>query len=270
MMAGWYALLGLVVILAVGWLGLRIQPAPFPAYSQAQTNPETTPLPPGLPAPVQRFYRKLYGERIPIITSAVISGRATIRPVQNGPSLPARFRFVHIVGQDYRHYIEATFFGVPIMQVNERYVGGVSRQEVPLAGVTENDPHANQAANLGLWAEAIWFPAIFLTDPRVRWEPVNDVTAVLIVPFEGMLERYVVRFDAQTGLIQWMESMRFKGAEKVLWLNRTLGWHEMNGQLMATVGAAIWMDDGKPWATFTVLEAVYNVDVEEYVRIKGL
>jgi hypothetical protein len=34
-------------------------------------------------------------------------------------------------------------------------------------------------------------------------------------------------------------------------------------------GAAIWMDDGKPWAYFTVEDIVFNVDVREYIRAKG-
>ncbi len=43
----------------------------------------------------------------------------------------------------------------------------------------------------------------------------------------------------------------------------------LNGQLTNTIGAAIWMDDGKPWAVFTVEDIVFNVDVKEYIRQKG-
>ena len=80
-------------LVTLGWLGLQVQPRPFPAYPPAGT-PETVPLPAGLPAPVERFYRQTYGGRVPVITSAVITGRATLRPVPGGPAFPARFRFM--------------------------------------------------------------------------------------------------------------------------------------------------------------------------------
>ena len=85
---------GLAGLLLLGWLGFKVTPTPFPAISSAAATPQTVPRPSGLPAPVERFYRLTYGERIPVITSAVITGRATIRPIPGGPTLPARFRFI--------------------------------------------------------------------------------------------------------------------------------------------------------------------------------
>ena len=31
-----------------------------------------------------------------------------------------------------------------------------------------------------------------------------------------------------------------------------------------------WEDQGQPWISLEVEEAVYNVDVDEYIRAKGL
>jgi hypothetical protein len=90
------------------------------------------------------------------------------------------------------------------MQVNESYIDGKDVQELPWAKV-ENDPKTDQAGNLGLWSETIWFPAFFLTDPRVSWLPIDNQTTILQVPFEASFERYVVRFNPDSGLIDCLE-----------------------------------------------------------------
>jgi hypothetical protein len=248
-----YVVAGLVVLALAGWLGLQIKPRPFPGVSQAQPALATVPLPVSLPPPVERYFRLLYGDRIPVITSAVVTGRGTIRPVAGGPRLPVRFRFTHLAGQDYRHYIEATLFGLPIMQVNEYYVGGKERMVLPW-GVEEDNPKLDQGGALGMWAESIqWLPAILVTDPRVRWEPVDDVTAWLLVPFRDSYERFLLRFDPTTARILYWEVMRYKGGQgdKVLWVNGT------------------WFDEGTPWAEFNAEEVVYNVPVDVSFTAKG-
>ena len=262
----------LASLLALGWLGLQVKPVPFPAISDASAAPKTIPLPPGLPAPVERFYRLTYGERIPVITSAIITGRATLRPIPGGPTLPARFRFIHQAGHNYRHYIEATWFGLPILTVNESYLDGVSHIELPWQK-SEGNPQTAQAANLGLWAETTAMPAVFLTDSRVHWQAVDDSAALLIVPFGGAHETFVVRFDPFTGRPTLLESMRFKvttGNHKTLWSNELLQWATFGGVTLPSVGTVTWQDDGRPWATFTTERIDLNTDVSVSVRAKGL
>lgn len=264
-------ILVLAVLTVIGWIGLRITPAPFEPFPQPSSGPaETIPLPDGLPAPVERFYRTVYGDQIPVIESAVISGRGRMRPA--GPFyLPVRYRFTHDAGQGYRHYIEATFFGLPVLKINERYVDGVGRMELPF-GTVEDDPKVNQGGNLGLWAESMWLSPVYLTDARVRWAPVDDVTALLIVPFEDTEETFVVRFDPETGLPSYLESMRYQGAEsneKTLWLNEVTRWGEMDGHPFMQDAALIWINQREPWALLTAEEIVYNVDVSEYIRARG-
>lgn len=260
----------LIILLAIGWLGLRVNPRPFASYPEHTPTLATMPLPDDLPAPVDRYFRRLYGDEVPVITSAVISGRAEIRPF--GVTLPARYRFTHEAGQAYRHYIEATFFGLPFMRVNEHYLDGHARLEIPIIGNSEG-PHTDQAANLGLWAESTLLPAILITDPRVRWEPVDAQNALLNIPFGEEEQQFLVRFDAETGDLARMEAMRYRDeqSEQILWLADTLPGRtiEAGGAVLQAVGTATWADQGRPWAIFTAEEVIYNVDVTDYIRASG-
>lgn len=266
-------LLYVIVILAgliiLGWAGIQIKPAPFTVFPRGQTELQTVPMPEGLPAPVERFYRELYGERVPVVTSAVITGRARMRPVGN-IFLPSRFRFTHAAGQGYRHYIESTFFGFPILRVNERYLDGKGLMELPF-GIFEGQK-INQGANLGLWGEAMWYPAIFLTDERVRWEAVDEKTALLFVPYEDDKQTLLVRFDPESGLPEIIEAMRYKGEdspEKTLWIPQVLEWDDVNGVPTMSKAAITWFDDGAPWVVFEVEDIVLNEDVQDYIRARG-
>ena len=238
----------------VGWLGLHLQPARFaPIPANAAPLP-TMALPAGLPAPVDRFYRQRYGEHVPVVQSAVITGRGTMRiaPLFN-LTFPARFRFVHNAGRSYRHYIEVTLFGLPALKVNEYYVDGKDRQEQPWAVMTDN-PKLDQGGNLGMWSELLhWVPSVLLTDPAVRWEAVDDETALLVVPFGDEEERFVVRFSAATGEVVYWEVMRYADGEgeKTLWINGT------------------WFEDGTPWFVITEDDVALNVTVDTSISAKG-
>lgn len=252
-------------LLLIGWLGLQIKAKPFnlAGFSQGQVN--SIPLPEGLPAPVQRFYNTLYPDgQIPVYESVVITGTGRMRPF--GIWLPVRFVMVHNTGTDYRHYFEATWFGLPFLKINEGYVDGKSFFESPMGSYVD-DANANQAANLALWAEGGWFPALWVTDARARWQAVDDHTAILFVPFEGGDDSFVVRFDPLTGLVQYTEAMRFRSPgdeHKILWIT-----HEADGKDGEKVYYVTWLDQGKPWAELINQTYYFNRDVSGYIRARG-
>ena len=124
-----------------------------------------------------------------------------------------------------------------------------------------------------VWAEEVWFPSVWVRDERVRWEPVDEVTALLFVPFGEQEENFVVRFDPETGMLDTMEAMRYRDAgpqaKKILWITKTLPGKYIEGTGLGAIGSATWFDQGKPWAVFTLEEVKYNVDVSEYIRQRG-
>lgn len=267
--AGFYVLGGLVAIALVAWIGLRVEPRPLPDAGLAPGNVATMPVPEGLPPPVARFYETLYGDEIPIVETAVIAGRGRLRI--NGITFPARYRFTHIAGQDYRHYIEVTVFGARLLAVNEWFLDGQARLELPF-GVFEG-PQVDQGANLALWAESGWLPSVWLTDPRVEWEAVDATSARLHVPFGDERESFVFTFDPATGLLRTMEAMRYKGetaeADKILWINEATEWGEVDGWPAPLRTTVTWADEGSPWARFRTEEVIYNADLGDYIRGEG-
>jgi hypothetical protein len=252
--------LALVGLAVVAWAGLRVPARPYPSISARATGSTTVPLPDDLPAPVARFYGQVHGDRLPVVETAVISGRGTMRV--SGVTLPVRFRFTHAVGADYRHEIETTIYGLRFLEVDEAYLDGASKLVLPFAETV--GPHTDQAANLGLWAETIWMPSVWVTDPRVRWEPVDEHTALLVVPFGHDEETFVARFEPATGLLRLLESMRFRtegSDERTLWINEALAWGRVDGQLVPIRTTLTWLDDGSPWARLTTEEVVTNVEL---------
>jgi len=200
-----------------------------------------------------------------------MQGRGFMKPFMNIP-VPARFVFVHDTGKDYRHYFEATLFGIPVMKVNEGYIDGASFFESPM-GSNYDEVNANQGANLALWAEAIWFPSLWVTDPHARWEPVDKHSALLYIPYGNTEESFLVRFNPQTGLIDMMEAMRYRelgqGQPKILWIVLAEESQPVAGTNISSVGSVMWLDQGKPWAYFNLEELIYNVDVSTYIRQRG-
>jgi hypothetical protein len=95
---------------------------------------------------------------------------------------------------------------------------------------------------------------------------------VLVVPFGAEEQRFIARFDAETRLLHFLESMRYKGTDsedKTLWINEALEWGAVDGHTTPALSAATWLDEGTPWAVFTVEGLRLNVEVEEYIRAKG-
>jgi Family of unknown function (DUF6544) len=267
----WIILLNLAALIAVLWYGLRVKPAPFPPYRQRTPDaPETVPLPDNLPPVVARHFKATIGEEVPVINTAVISGGGKLRFM--GITFNSRWRFTHEAGRNYRHYLEATWYGFPVLKVNERYLDGKSRLELPF-GIIGQGAKTDSAANLGLWGEMVWLPSVLVTDPRVRWEGIDSVSARLIVPFGDQTDSITLIFDPISGLLRQIEALRWrdeKSAEKIRWINQIQGWKTFHGLKLPSPTAIIWQDQGFAWFTPEVEDVVYNVDVSTYIRGQGL
>ena len=260
-------------LVSLGWIGLKMKPKPFSKYPQTAPELETVQLPENLPPPVRAFYEAIVGDQIPLICSAVITGQGKLK--LGKISFNGRLRFTHRAGYDYRHYIDLTWFGKPFVKVNEHYREGKSYMELP-SNTFEDIPELNSAANLAVWGEALWFPTIFVTDERVRWEAIDDQSARLIVPYEHSdnepEQEFIVTFDPKTHLIQRMETMRYRepNQPRIGWVLEALEWRKWQGMMIPSVASVTWADQDFAWLTVEVEDVVYNADVSKYIRARGL
>jgi hypothetical protein len=253
--------------------GAQVQPDPFPDHPEPSGPPrDVVDLPDGLPDPVDRWLRGLYGDRVPVVGTLVVTGRARINPF--GMWLPARFRFIHDCGRGYRHHIEATLFGRPILTVEERFLDGRALMEIPVVG-TDEGPQVDQAANLGMWAElAAAAPCVLVTTPRVTWHPIDAHTAQLDVPLgESQQDGFIVRFDPATGALRSLAAWRHRSSkepDKVLWIATVEPGPTVGPHRLPAVGTATWADQAEPWARFVTEDIRTDVDITGVLRARGI
>jgi hypothetical protein len=251
---------GLVGLTVIACSGIRVKPPRFESPKLNSRETGSVKLPADLPAPVARYAKTVFGGSIPVVESALILGRADL--TLNGIAVKGRFKFYHQAGSAYHHEIQLTWFGLPLATVVEQYKDGQAIMSLPGTRI-ENDEKTNLAANQGLWAEALWLPSIWFTDGRVEWVAIDDTTAKLVIPDAVEEEQFTTTFEADTGLIKDLTTLRYGESDdpaRHRWTNTAIEWGEMNGIRIPVVISTQW-DDDKPWALWSADDVIYNLDV---------
>jgi hypothetical protein len=250
------------VMIGLVWLGFRIRPEPLPKTTKNRTV-GTVDIPTTLPDPVRRYLRATArGDTLPLVKSAVLWGDGKLK---RGPLwMPVRYRVAHLPGYHFRRMMEITWFGIPVIKGMDEYVNGQGKTTI--AGQMATSPQINQAANLMLWVEAVAMPSLFITDPRIRWEAINNTTARLNVPFEDREDAVTFYFDEQTDLINRISALRYKNnSDKLLWTVEFLEWHPMNGGMYPAHIAVRWADEETPWSHWHFEAMDYNADLTPFI-----
>jgi len=242
-----------------GWLGLRISPRGRRATAEATRDLGTVAPPRDLPAPIRKHIEVTCGDRPPRIATAAAWGTARMRV---GPVwLPLRFRTYFVAGRHFARHMEVTWFGMPVFRGLDTYLNGEGAMTIGNTKI--RGPEIDQAANLALWAEATLLPTALVADPRARWEPVDDMTARLIVPFGVGSDRLLFRVDPRSGLVREVAGDRYRGPGKPKepWKGECSDYKVFHDVAIPTRLAATWERDGRPWSYWTIQGIEYNVDV---------
>jgi hypothetical protein len=259
-MTGWLVVVVVAGLAALVGSGFVVRPRPLPATRSGRPA-GTVDLPGGLPTPVARFYAAVGGAVVPRIDTFTLWGRARMRrrPL---PPLPLTFRSEHRVGRSGRQWLAVTWYGLPVLRGIDTFLDGHGEMRIGRQRVT--GPEIDQGENLFVWAELAVLPATLASRPGIRWEPVDDDTARLRVPFGDGEDELLFDFDPDTGLVSRCRAMRYRvpGGPKVGWEIWYERWrHFPAGRFPARIRVR-WVDQARPWFTLDVDGLATNAAID--------
>ncbi len=259
-----YFFIGMIILLGlIGLftLGLVIPPRPFRRHPAPSHQGDPTPFRSELPEVAYRHFVKTIGEEPPMISTAVVwgRGRASIR----GVWVPLRFKAWYRAGEAYYRRMEVTWFQRPVMRGIDSWIDGVGLFE--MGEKVETGERIDQGQLLTLWSDTVWIPSVYVHNPQIRWLPVDEHTARLVIPFKDRTESMDAHFDPVSGLMTHLTALRYSddSMEKEPWRVDLLEWKEINGLLIPYHIDIAWGEAGSPWSYWTVDGIAYNVSVEE-------
>jgi hypothetical protein len=250
----------------IGWLGLQVKPMNFPAPSTSGSLDETLVVPEDLPMPILRHFQGSFGEKVPMIKTAVVWGQARVK--RAGLWVPARYQVYYQAGTAFYRAMQLTWFGQPIISGHTALLN--NQGELFAGGLFNLDEHGDeitQSQVLSLWAESLYTPNILLGGSSARWLARDEDSARLMVPYGEGEETLVWRVDAQSGWLAQVNALRqrFGTPYKVPWRVDFSAWTAYRGVYIPAHMSLTWEDSTGPYAEFEVDGAVFNVDISHTV-----
>jgi uncharacterized protein DUF6544 len=237
------------------------QPAP---RSAAAPIPQPATLP-GLPAPVRRFRELALRDAPASFETVVFVTSGTMRRPAL-PPIPLRIRMAHRLGRDFVHDIRIGIRRASFRFGLDAFIGG--RGVMRIGPVVDSGPDFDEGALIAMWGEAMVFPCSWGRLAGLRWEAVDDATAILIVPHAGSEIRITIGFGA-TGLPATFQADRHKGhGPKVGWTGTYGDWRRYpSGVLAPGTFTVKWDDEARPWLEIRIERVDVDISVDEEMAL---
>jgi hypothetical protein len=253
-------LLGLFGLITLGFV---IPPRPFRKHPAPSRPGTPAPFRPGLPEPVRQHFIETIGDMPPRIETAVVWGRG--QACISGVWVPLRFKAWYQVGESFMRRMELTWFQRPVLRGTDSLIGGEGLFE--MGERVESGERVDQGELLTLWADMVWSPSIYVHSEKIHWEPVDDITARLFVPYKEGAESLTAHFDPLTHRMTHIAALRYSDEvpEKEPWRLDLQEWKEFNGMLIPSHIDIAWGESGSPTSYWNLDGIAYNVNVSEQV-----
>jgi hypothetical protein len=213
---------------------------------------------PGLPAPVQRFFRAALTDGQPMVVAAAIEHRGTFNLGAEGPDRWVPFKSTQRVAMRRLGFVwDARMPLLPglAVHVHDAYVAGEGLLHpavlglVSLTALRGASPEPGGVAHgefLRWFAEAAWYPTALLPSQGVHWGAVDEHAAVASASDGAVHATLLFRFDPATGLIASVRAEargRTVGQTVVMtpWEGRWSGYAARDGMRVPTQGEVAWL-----------------------------
>ncbi len=211
-----------------------------------------------LPAPVERF-RTLLADQPDFETIRIETTAWMRRP--GTPPIPLEITMAHRLGEAFVHDIRIGRRPIAFRFGLDAFVDG--RGVVRIGPAVSRGVHYDQGALIAMWGEALGFRSAWDGRDDVRWEPVDDDTAMLVVTGPAGDLPITIAFDPVTGLPASCTADRYKGdGPKVGWTGASSDWRPVDGVLVPGRFTAQWADEPAPWIEITTRHVRTNVPLD--------
>ncbi|WP_052346349.1 DUF6544 family protein [Hymenobacter swuensis] len=214
----------------------------------------------GLPAPVQRYFRRVLPDGQPYLRGVRLRHTGQFKTdLDKG--------WVDIAGEQYIMADPPAFIWQGTSRqftARDEFVDGHGRLRVRLLGavpiVDGTGPHFDQGELLRWLSECAFLPTALLPSERLQWSAIDEHSARLTLTYGGQTLQYLFSFDHQGELVQ-CETQRYQGENQLLpWRGRFSDYQQLHGVRVPTLLEGMWVLDGqeRPYARFTVQELHYE------------
>jgi hypothetical protein len=237
-------------------------PAPPPLRSETFRATEDA----ALPRPVLRFRRLTEAGGPPEFETIRLETSATIhRPRM--PPIPLRITMAHRLGKAFAHDIRIGVRRLSFRFGVDAFVDG--RGVMKIGSKVQSGPTFDRGALIAMWGEALSFPNSWNRQPGLRWEPVDDATALLLIPWAGESIPVTVGFDPLTGYPIRCHAERHKGDGPLVgWAGLWTEWQSWPGGIPAPARMQAWWDDeSAPWLDMRVEHLEVDVPIEATLEL---
>lgn len=206
----------------------------------------------GLPHPVQRFFRAVLTEGQPIVASVLVDQVGTIdmgtTAAQWKPFTAQQRIVTRRPGFDWDARI-MMLPGVPV-RIRDAYVGGVGTLHAELFGLVPvvdlpRTPELARGELMRFFAEAAWYPTALLPSQGVRWEAVDDSSALATLTDGAISLTMTFRFHPEGPIDTVRAESRGRMADDKLsaapWQGRFWDYVSRSGMRIPLEGEADWI-----------------------------